>query len=213
MISWTRSSTDDSVGPRSWLHRLPAHWKIVGLIAVLILVTAVRRWIVPLLCLFVGAMVLLASTRTSLRKRWHILWPTLPFIVCIGIYHYWTGSPSTMLRTCVFLLTAVLYGCAVTVTTDISDVIDGYSTLLRPLSRWGVPTERIALALTLTLTLIPAFWTMIVEVREARQARGATRSLRALMTPLLVRVIRTADGLSEGLIARGIDDAVNSEAS
>ena len=86
-------------------------------------------------------------------------------------------------------------------------MIDGYAILLRPLHCLGAPTDRIALAFALTLQTIPAISAMVNEVRESLWSRGATRSLRALTTPLLSRILHYADGVADALVARGIDDS------
>jgi biotin transport system permease protein len=47
---------------------------------------------------------------------------------------------------------------------------------------------------------------LAAEVREARAARGAERSVRAFAVPLVIRALQHADRLGEALAARGVDD-------
>jgi biotin transport system permease protein len=47
---------------------------------------------------------------------------------------------------------------------------------------------------------------IVRAVLEARRARGAEGSMRAVAVPVVVRALQTADGMGEALIARGVDD-------
>jgi ABC-type amino acid transport system permease subunit len=53
---------------------------------------------------------------------------------------------------------------------------------------------------------IPLLVGIVREVSEARKARGAGFSLRALAAPAVVRALRSADAMGDALIARGVDD-------
>jgi biotin transport system permease protein len=53
---------------------------------------------------------------------------------------------------------------------------------------------------------VPVLTGLAAEVRQARRARGAGRSVRAFAVPLVIRTVRYADRLGEALIARGVDD-------
>lgn len=191
----------------SFLHRLPAAAKLVGLVLWAIAVAVGCRqltWVALPLVLIIG---LLAAVRAPLRVIWSQLWPALPLLGLIGLYQWWAVSWQEALRITGIILCCILGAISVTLTTRASDMIDGYVLLLRPLSRLGVPTDRIALAFALTLQTIPAISAMVNEVRESLWSRGATRSLRALTSPLLSRVLHYADGVGDALVARGIDDS------
>ena len=47
---------------------------------------------------------------------------------------------------------------------------------------------------------------IVRAVSEARKARGAGFSLRAMAAPAVVRALRSADAMGDALIARGVDD-------
>lgn len=59
----------------------------------------------------------------------------------------------------------------------------------------------------MTLRLIPLQLAAVDEALQARHARGASASLLAFGTPVVVRSIRRATGIAEALVARGALDA------
>lgn len=191
----------------SFLHRLPAAAKLVGLVFWVVAVAAGCRqvsWVaVPLV--LVG--ILLAVVHAPVRIIWTQIWPTLPLLVLIGLYQWWAVDWQEALRITGIILCCILAAISITLTTRVTEMIDGYASLLRPLHCLGAPTDRIALAFALTLQTIPAISAMVNEVRESLWSRGATRSLRALTTPLLSRILHYADGVADALVARGIDDS------
>ena len=60
--------------------------------------------------------------------------------------------------------------------------------------------------LALAVRSVPVLARLAGEVGQARRARGAERSVRALAVPLVLRTVRHADRLGEALAARGVDD-------
>lgn len=65
-----------------------------------------------------------------------------------------------------------------------------------------VPKEQIALAISLCLRFIPLVRAVLAEVGEAQRARGPDRNLKAILVPLVVRVLKTADDVSQAIHAR-----------
>ncbi len=98
----------------------------------------------------------------------------------------------------------ILGAALVTLTTKTSEFVDGIHAALKHAPGW-VPKEQIALAISLCLRFIPLVRTMLVEVRQAQQARGLDRNVLALLVPLVVRTLKTADEVSQALYARSFD--------
>lgn len=76
--------------------------------------------------------------------------------------------------------------------------------LLRSAPRW-VPAAQIALAISLSLRFIPMIRTLFDEVRMAQRARGLDKNLLALLVPLIVRILKSGDQISEAIRARSPD--------
>lgn len=97
----------------------------------------------------------------------------------------------------------LLVAALVTMTTRMSDLLDVLQTVLRPLRRWGVDPEVVALTLSLTLTMVPVVAAFVHRLREAERARGVRLGPRAAV-PLLVLTLRHADRVGDALAARGV---------
>jgi biotin transport system permease protein len=76
---------------------------------------------------------------------------------------------------------------------------------LQPLRRFGVSPARLGLLLSLTLRFIPLLATWLREIQEAQRVRGLDRNTFAVLVPLLVKTLRTADTLAEAIDARCFD--------
>jgi biotin transport system permease protein len=86
----------------------------------------------------------------------------------------------------------------------VSALLDTVERGLRPLTRFGVDPQRVALLLTVTLSTIPVLARLAGEVRDAQRARGARASLRFFVVPFLVVALKHADELGDALTARGV---------
>ena len=103
-------------------------------------------------------------------------------------------------RFAVLILAATL----VTLTTRTSAFVDGILSILK-YAPARVPKERIALAIALCLRFIPLIRSVLDDVRHAQQARGLERNPTALLVPLVVRTLKTADEVSRAIHARSFD--------
>ncbi|HEX8819249.1 MAG TPA: energy-coupling factor transporter transmembrane component T, partial [Archangium sp.] len=106
-----------------------------------------------------------------------------------------------VLRLAVLLLLATL----VSLTTRASDMLESLERALRPLGRLGVNPARLSLMLSLTLRFIPLLATWLHDIREAQRVRGLENDPFAVLVPLLVKTLRTADQLADAIDARCFD--------
>ena len=186
------------------LHALPAGAKMLGLLAAGLLLV-----LFPSLPVVSGALVLTlglyALARVPVREL--LAAPRLaafvlvPLFLLQGLVVGWGAAAGVVLRLVVLLLLATL----VSLTTRASDTLDTLQRALRPLARFGVSPARLGLLVSLTLRFLPLMATWVHEVREAQRVRGLERNLLALLVPLLVKTLRTADALAEAIDARGFD--------
>lgn len=188
----------------SLVHRTPALVKL-GLLAAIVTVIAVQTslaWLGAASVLVVGLFAV-ARVPFSLASRQvvPILW-VLAFAVPVQvIFGGWEAAAVMAVR----LVLAVALAGIYTLTTPVMATLDAMQALLRPLRRW-VDADRVGLALALTIRCVPLLAELVRDVLEARKARGAEGSLRALAVPVIVRALRTAEHLGEALTARGFDD-------
>lgn len=190
----------------SVLHHLPGAVKLVALLGFIIVVTVLCRSI-PSVCV-ASALVLFGYVvaRIPLRTAAGQVLPALPVVLALGAFQWWT---SDLIRAAVIVLSlacTIAAAALLTLTTTISGLMESTEQLLSPLARFGFPVETVTLAATLTLRMIPVQLATLREVAEARRARGAGWSIRALGVPVMIRSIRRARALGEALVARGFGD-------
>ncbi|MEV0060361.1 energy-coupling factor transporter transmembrane protein EcfT [Nocardia sp. NPDC050718] len=188
------------------LHRMPAGAKLVLLVVAIVAMTVFVRGLpgVGVLVLLIACLFALAriSWRVALAQIRPVLWMTL----IIGVFQLFTTSPTRAVVVCAVLLASVALAALVTVTTRVTDLLDALTRALGPLRRVGVDPERVGLLLALAIRCVPLLAQIVHDVAEARRARGVSWSATALVTPVLVRALRTADAMGEALAARGVDD-------
>ena len=95
----------------------------------------------------------------------------------------------------------ILAAALITLTTKTSEFIGGILSALRYAPAW-VPKEQIALAISLCLRFIPLVRSLLNEIRQAQRARGLDHNLTALLVPLVVRTLKTADEVAQAIYSR-----------
>ncbi|MFC2968034.1 energy-coupling factor transporter transmembrane component T family protein [Acidimangrovimonas pyrenivorans] len=187
------------------LHRAPPLYKILGLIAVCTALFLVEGWgMIAAGAAVVGAGFGLAGLHPrhagrALRPLWWIfavIFAVQLLLADLSLAGYVTA------RFALLILAATL----VTLTTRSSDFVDGILAALRYAPRW-VPRRKIALAISLCLRFIPLVAEVLEEVRQAQAARGLERNILALMVPLLVRTLKSADETAQAIYARSGGEA------
>lgn len=127
-------------------------------------------------------------------------------VVALAAVQWWVNGWPAALGMTARLVGLLLAAWAVTATTRVSELLQVVTDALAPLRRFGVPVERIGLAVALTIRAIPMIADGLHRAREARSARGAPAGLRGLpglTVNTVVHTIRLADAMGEALIARG----------
>ncbi|HEX5919397.1 MAG TPA: energy-coupling factor transporter transmembrane protein EcfT [Nocardioides sp.] len=189
----------------TWLHRLPAGAKLIGLMLASVLVVAVSGPAPALAFVGVAAGLLVWSGarlgRTLHAMRWLLLSAAI-----LGAWTVWQDGWPRAVEVVADLVALILLATTLTVTTPVDEVMDAVAHGLRPLRRVGVDPEAVALAFSLMLRAIPTTIVLAEESRDAAVARGLERSPRARLIPLAVRVVARARDTGDALHARGIGD-------
>ena len=189
----------------SLLHRLPAGWKLLAmLLAIVGIVLLTAPWQLGVAAVVVAGGFALA--RIPSRVAWSQLWPMRWFLLFIAIFQVIFTGWERALMTCGTLLLTVAIAALITLTTRVTEMLDVCQRMLGPLRRFGVDPDRAGLVLALTIRCIPLMVEIVGAVSQARKARGAGFSLRALVVPSVVRALRRADAIGDALTARGVDD-------
>lgn len=188
----------------SVVHRMRAGWKLGALALAVIGVTLLPSWPWVLGAAGVTA-VLFTLARIRPRAALAQLAPIVVIVAFAGalnwIFQGWEAALMLALR----VLVCVALAALVTLTTRVGDILDAMRAALRPFGR-RVDADRVGLVLALTIRAVPLMHDLVRAVLEARKARGAEGSMRAIAVPVVVRALQTADAMGEALAARGVDD-------
>ncbi|MFU0804655.1 MAG: Energy-coupling factor transporter transmembrane protein EcfT [Pseudoclavibacter caeni] len=187
------------------LHRLPAGVKLLSLmgLALAVSLTPPVAWLPAALAGLVVVLYALGGQRPAAlgRQLWGLRWMIVVLAAFLVVFHGWQDALVTTSR----IVAVVLLATLIALTTSTTELLDALERGMRPLARVGVRPARVALTLALTITAVPVIAALAGRVREAQVARGAPWSLRSWLVPLLVLVLRHADGLADALSARGVD--------
>lgn len=190
----------------SILHRLPAGVKLVLLLVAIVAAAVLVRMPAQVAVAAAVVAALFAVARIPVRVALAQLRPVFWVLLLIAVFQVLITSPARAVVVCGVLLVSVALAALVTLTTRVSAVLDAVTRGLAPLRRVGVDPERLGLLLALAIRCVPLLAGIVHDVAEARRARGLQWSMTALVTPVLVRALRTADAMGEALVARGVDD-------
>lgn len=191
------------VSGSSWLHRLPA-----GLKLGVLLVAGIGLFLVDrhdaLAAAATASFVLLWQSGVSARRLWQqTRGMALIVLIVFGaawFFNGWWPALTVLLR----LLALISLALTVTFSTRSDALFDACEKALRPLERTGlVNASRVSLALALTLRFMPEIHRRYQAIREAQAARGVSASPVALVVPLVVAVLKSADAIAEAIDARG----------
>lgn len=191
------------------VHRAPAGIKLLVL-TVFILSTAIFVSTWQWAAVSVGMVVLTAAVaRIPARLIVRQLSGALPLLIFIALMLWWRTDGEQGLTMFLVLLSAIAAAILLTLTTRVSVLMETFERILAPTARIGVPVDQVALAMTLTIRLIPLQVQAVNEVLDARRARGSrstSASLTAFGVPIVVRTILRSRAIADALRARGAAD-------
>lgn len=186
----------------SWLHRLPAGVKVVGLLVAVVLVLLARTPPAAGVALAVAVVVL-----ASARVPWSVVRAGvrgLAIVLAVLFLVQWWGEGLQEATVGIGRVAAsVLLAWTVSMTTRVAAMLRVLEVGLRPLQVIGASPERAALTVALAIRCVPLLVAAVRQADEARTARGARPSVSSLAVPVVVRSLRMADSLGEALAARG----------
>ena len=189
----------------TWLHRRPAGVKVLGLLVASMIVMGVGG--PPTVA---GELVLALGVAASARMAWRpfleMLRRLAVVIVLLAAYLLWQQGWGRAVESVGDLVTLVLLATVLTATTPVDEMLDTITGALRPLRRFGVDPDSVALAFSLMIRGIPTTIQLAEETRDAAVARGLEHDPRARLTPLVLRVVAHARATGDALHARGVHD-------
>ncbi len=189
----------------SLVHRASPGGKLITLALISLATVALRSVLTSAVTLALALLLLVLARARPLRVL-HGMRGLLLVLAILAAYQSWQRGPGHAFTVVGALVGLVLLASVLTVTTPVDDMLDSIVRALGPLRRLGVDPEQIALAFSLMIRGIPLTYEIAGQTRQAALARGLDRDPRALLTPLVIRVIAHARSTGEALHARGITD-------
>lgn len=185
------------------LHHLPAGVKLAALCAATILLFRTEAPATLALAVAALAAAHLALGLPLAAQGLRQLRPLWPFLLLLALWHGITGDITQGTAIALRLITAVACANLVTMTTRLSDMLATLDRLATPLTRIGLPTRRLTLAIALTIRFIPVLADRIDALRAAWSARSARRPGWRILIPAALAALDEADHVAESLRARG----------
>lgn len=186
------------------LTRIPAGWKFAFLFVVSLGIYAVGNLAIQV-AVFGLAVVVAWLTRTPLARLARILTGLMLIVgivfLTLGFTMSWEAATVAALR----LLSLCLFAYTVSLSTTFSQMLALFEWLLTPTRYLRLSPAQMSLALSMTIRFIPQIRTQYFEVREAQFARGLHNSPVAILVPLLVRTLESAQEIAVALDARCYD--------
>jgi biotin transport system permease protein len=191
-----------TLAAESALHRWPAGVKL-GLVAslgVALGMTSTPALLAPaLVVVWAGFLPLGRAEAARLPRR---LWPLWPFVLVIGGWHLIRGTPETGLAISLRMLTMFAAATLMLLTTRFDALLATFSTLMRPLASLGLPVDRMALALAMTVRFVPVLAQRAEDLARAWRARSPGKPRHRLLAPLALAALDEAEHAAEALRAR-----------
>jgi biotin transport system permease protein len=186
----------------SWLHRLSAAQKFIGLILGTAILLSIDGLFGQVLAFGIVALISL-QTRVMTRSTWFQLRGLVLLVLALGLYRAWLQGWDLAIVATLRMLTLILLALIIAASTPIAQTMNLIEVIIKPLDKipW-VDSEKIALTVGVTLRMIPELTLQWQQIKEAQMARGLDRNLLACMVPMLVRTLKRAQDLADAIDSR-----------
>ena len=187
----------------TWAHPFPAGVKLAGLTVVTTGLFLLKTP-VPLAIVLAATAALYASCGTIFAQAGlRLLRPLWPFILIVGLWHLWTDDIAAGAAVLMRMIAAVGLANFVTMTTRLSDMLEVFQRLARPLQVFGLSPRLIGLAVALVIRFIPVMLERLTLITQSWSARSPRRPRWRVLVPATLAALEDADRVAEALRARG----------
>ena len=185
----------------TWLHPVPA-WAKLLCVALL----SAGLFLTDQLLLLGVATVVCVAIFVSLGQATARVKPMLVGIalasVLLAVFHLFQAHAALAAITVMRLVSAVLLGLALTLTTRHTDLLDVFERMLSPLRRLGVNTDQFALQLTLMLRFTEHFFVQWRRLDDAHRLRTGQSGGFKILAPLTIQMLLAARRVADALHLR-----------
>jgi biotin transport system permease protein len=107
----------------------------------------------------------------------------------------------------VTLMSLIIAAALISHTTRTDDMLEALKKAFGLFTKFGVNAQACAFAIVFTIRLVPFIAAVGRDAIDARIARGAGRNPLPALVPMIIRLMRETDTLSEAVVARGFGRA------
>jgi len=204
------------IAQRSWVHQLPTGFKLLALAlcSVGLMLQASLEWNAVALAL--GCAIYTSIGAAGIRRLRGLIASLWFLLLMLGVAQVvalvvqglaWEAALIASLRTLLQIAALVVLADVVTATTRMQDMLDALSPLFGPLRFVGLRPTSIGTAVALMIRSVGLLSRDWQQTRLAFQARGAKRPGLRLIAPVMSRMIRRTESLSQALAARTLSCA------
>lgn len=188
--------------PPTWLHRVPAGLKLVGLALVASASFVLDSWEVfaVLLALIAGAYILLGAQAI---RRLRSLKPLIYVLAVVYAAQWYVSGHEQAFVSVGRLVTMILLADLVTMTTPLQAMLDALRPVFRIFEPIGLKSRKLSLAVALVIRFVPVLFELWSRRSEAWRARSARRIPPKQLALFLFDSLRNSDRIAEALDARG----------
>lgn len=185
----------------TWLHRVPA-WSKLLCVALL----SAGIFLTDQLQLLGVATVVCVAIFVSLGQATARVKPMLVGIalasVLLAVFHLYQAHIALAAITVMRLVSAVLLGLALTLTTRHTDLLHVFECMLSPLRRLGVNTDQFALQISLMLRFTEHFFVQWRRLNDAHRLRTGESGGFKILAPLTIQMLLAARRVADALHLR-----------
>lgn len=187
---------------RTWAHRVAAGWKLTAVSVGTFLIVQASG--VGLGLAVFSVLALVVSGGAGFAREWAaMLRPLWPFALVVLVWHLWLGEPTAAIPIVLRMGAAVGLANAVTMTTQLTEILDVLTRIARPLRRLGLSPRVLALSAALMIRFVPVMLLRYDQIRDAWRMRSPHRTGWRILVPVLLSALDDADRVAEALRARG----------
>lgn len=187
---------------RTWLHAIPAGWKLAALALISLLIAPLEN-VAVMGALILAVLALYASLGRAALRQLVMLRAMWPLFAILLAFHVWNGDIATGLAVLARLVAMILLANAVTMTTRMDAMMDAIEPLLRPLAWVGLSPRALALMVAMMIRFIPLLFALWEALNESYRARTGKRGGWRLLAPFCIQTLRLSHHTAEALSARG----------
>lgn len=186
---------------QTWLHRVPAAIKLI-FFAVLGSVQFLLDSSNVLMVSALACSLLFASLGRATYPAFKLVRAVLLAGLLIMVFHAYMRQPVLGMVSALRLFSASLLGIALTLTTRSRDLLSVFESLLSPLQRVGIKTERLALQLAMMLRFTEHFFVVWKRLDDAHRIRTGKAGGLTILAPLTIKMLVSARRVADTLELR-----------